>query len=77
MTLLFPPQVTLNSMRHATEYAELDLDPGSEILRDMVLDRTQEHVYVLSETKVGALNKRLYENQGYEVFHGFKTFFPN
>ena len=75
MTLFFLPQVTLNSMRHVTEYSELDLDPGSEILRDMVLDRTEEHVYVLSETKVGYLNKRNCENQGDEFSKGL--FFPN
>ena len=39
-------------MRHAAEYAELELDPGSEILPDMVLDEPRQHVYVLSETKV-------------------------
>ncbi|XP_043246790.1 plexin-B-like [Amphibalanus amphitrite] len=45
-------KVTLISMRHAFEYDELELDPGSEILSDMVLDEQRQHVYVLSETKV-------------------------
>ncbi|KAF0310109.1 Plexin-B [Amphibalanus amphitrite] len=45
-------EVTLISMRHAFEYDELELDPGSEILSDMVLDEQRQHVYVLSETKV-------------------------
>ena len=39
-------------MHRVTEYAELELDPGSAILPDMVLDTAREHVYVLSETKV-------------------------
>ena len=45
-------QVVIESATSAHEYETVTVDAGSSIARDMDFDRSQTHVYVMSERKV-------------------------
>ena len=45
-------QVVLATPRHAREYSETVVEDGSAILKDMVLDPSQENIYVMTSTNV-------------------------
>ena len=54
MTVFVCVQVVLATPRHAREYSEMVVEDGSAILKDMVLDPSQENIYVMTSTNVSS-----------------------